>query len=135
MKHVYTTTKNHNERQNKFNALVVQNILFHFSYIQFSNVCATVVRRCLKPEFKADAEKRGESLIKVTKWMEGKPEPSNFFFKYRLVWVVQFPLKTNVHKRKMHLSVWSINILVHVHENVYLQLSKNIAPLFYSCTL
>ena len=45
------------------------------NYIQFSNVCATVVRRCLKPEFKADAEKRGESLIKVTKWMEGKPEP------------------------------------------------------------
>ena len=80
LKHLYTTTKNQNERQNKFNALVVQNILFHFSYIQFSNVCATVVRRCLKPEFKADAEKRGESLIKITKWVEGKPEPSKFFF-------------------------------------------------------
>lgn len=44
-----------------------------FSYIQYSNVCAKVVRRCLKAQFKPDAEKRGESMIRGVKWENGKP--------------------------------------------------------------
>ncbi|XP_076117640.1 ATP synthase F(1) complex subunit epsilon, mitochondrial-like [Mytilus galloprovincialis] len=43
------------------------------NYIQYSSICANAVRRCLKPEFQADAEKRSETLIKTFKWVEGKP--------------------------------------------------------------
>ena len=45
-----------------------------FSYVKYSEVCAKVVRNCLKPEIRGDALKRGEeSIIKVTKWEDGKP--------------------------------------------------------------
>ena len=48
---------------------------FTFSYIKYSEICAKVVRDCLKPEIKADVFKsRGEpTIIKATKWEGGKP--------------------------------------------------------------
>ena len=48
---------------------------FLSSYIKYSEVCAKVVRNCLKPELRADALKsRGDpTIIKATKWEGGKP--------------------------------------------------------------
>uniref|UniRef100_A0A8W8LF60 ATP synthase subunit epsilon, mitochondrial n=1 Tax=Magallana gigas TaxID=29159 RepID=A0A8W8LF60_MAGGI len=43
------------------------------TYIQYSNACARAVRNSLKPELKVDAMKRGNSIIKATRWEEGKP--------------------------------------------------------------
>ncbi|CAH0546517.1 unnamed protein product [Brassicogethes aeneus] len=42
-------------------------------YINYSNIAAKLVRQALKPEFRADAAKRGDSHLKVTKWADGKP--------------------------------------------------------------
>nr|XP_018897558.1 PREDICTED: ATP synthase subunit epsilon, mitochondrial-like isoform X1 [Bemisia tabaci] len=44
------------------------------NYIQYSNIAAKIVRRVLKPEFKADAAKREDSHVKFTAWKDGKPE-------------------------------------------------------------
>lgn len=43
------------------------------SYVQYSNIAARVLRKCLKPELRADAIKREESNVKVTAWKDGKP--------------------------------------------------------------
>ena len=49
--------------------------LFHnSSYIQYSQIAARVVRKSLKPEPRAAADKRGDGLIKMKKWINGKPE-------------------------------------------------------------
>jgi F-type H+-transporting ATPase subunit epsilon len=45
-----------------------------FSYIQYSQIAARVVRSSLKGEEKKLAAKRGEGLIKFKKWANGKPE-------------------------------------------------------------
>merc|ERR1712029_1338351 len=42
------------------------------NYVQYSNIAAKVVRRCLKPEFKADAGKREITSINFAKWEGGK---------------------------------------------------------------
>lgn len=46
--------------------------LFIFSYINFSQICAQVVRRCLKPDLRTQAVVRDETIIKTTKWENGK---------------------------------------------------------------
>ncbi|EFA01307.2 ATP synthase subunit epsilon, mitochondrial [Tribolium castaneum] len=43
------------------------------NYINFSNIAARLLRRALKPEFRAEAAKRDESHIRITKWADGKP--------------------------------------------------------------
>lgn len=45
------------------------------NYIQYSNICAKVVRQALKPNLRADAAKRDISHIKFTHWRDGKPVP------------------------------------------------------------
>merc|ERR1712018_1067453 len=44
------------------------------NYIQFSQVAARVVRKSLKPGPKAEADKRGDGMVKMKKWVGGKPE-------------------------------------------------------------
>ena len=44
-----------------------------FSYVQYSNIAARVVRKCLKPDLKAEAVKREVVSVKFTKWEGGKP--------------------------------------------------------------
>lgn len=46
---------------------------FCFSYINYSNIAARVLRGALKQDLKADALKRSTSNIKFTKWTDGKP--------------------------------------------------------------
>lgn len=47
--------------------------VFHFSYIQYSNICARVVRQALKADIRVEAAKRNESHVKFTPWTDGKP--------------------------------------------------------------
>lgn len=44
-----------------------------FSYVNYSNIAAKVVRRVLKPELQANASKRDETHVKFTPWAKGKP--------------------------------------------------------------
>ncbi|XP_014095625.1 protein stunted [Bactrocera oleae] len=43
------------------------------TYIQYSNVCARVVRQALKTNLRTDAAKRNETHVKFTPWADGKP--------------------------------------------------------------
>ena len=54
-------------------------ILQNFSYIQYSNVAARVVRQALKKELQADAGKRDITGIKFQKWEAGKPVGKYFW--------------------------------------------------------
>ncbi|CAI0442231.1 unnamed protein product [Linum tenue] len=44
------------------------------TYISYSNICANIVRNCLKEPHKSDAIAREKVHFTVTKWSEGKPE-------------------------------------------------------------
>ncbi|XP_067012159.1 protein stunted-like isoform X2 [Anabrus simplex] len=44
------------------------------NYVQYSNIAAKLLRRALKPEFKAEAMKREESHIRFTPWKDGKAQ-------------------------------------------------------------
>ena len=50
------------------------NNLFSYlhSYLNFSTICARLVRRCLKPDLRVEALRREESLMKTVKWEGGK---------------------------------------------------------------
>ncbi|XP_011550861.2 protein stunted isoform X2 [Plutella xylostella] len=43
------------------------------NYINYSSVAAQILRRSLKPEFRADALKRDASHVRITPWADGKP--------------------------------------------------------------
>ncbi|XP_018784132.1 PREDICTED: ATP synthase subunit epsilon, mitochondrial [Bactrocera latifrons] len=43
------------------------------TYIQYSNICARVVRQSLKANLRSDAAKRNETHVKFTPWANGKP--------------------------------------------------------------
>lgn len=48
-------------------------IFIDFSYVNYSNIAAKIVRRVLKPELQASASKRDETHVKFTPWAKGKP--------------------------------------------------------------
>ncbi|CAI9738988.1 protein stunted-like isoform X1 [Octopus vulgaris] len=43
------------------------------NYVQFSSICAKVVRSCLQPAPRAAAEKQSQAFVKATRWEGGKP--------------------------------------------------------------
>jgi F-type H+-transporting ATPase subunit epsilon len=45
----------------------------NFSYINFSNIAAKLLRKALKPELRVEAAKRDVSGIKFNPWADGKP--------------------------------------------------------------
>jgi F-type H+-transporting ATPase subunit epsilon len=45
-----------------------------FSYINYSNIAAKLVRRALKPEFRTEAARRGDSSIRFIPWKDGKAQ-------------------------------------------------------------
>eukprot|EP01135_Chromosphaera_perkinsii_P007023 Nk52_evm2s675 gene=Nk52_evmTU2s675 len=47
------------------------------SYVQYSNACAKIVRRCLKPEYAKEALKREEVSMKFNVWKDGKAAPKS----------------------------------------------------------
>lgn len=51
------------------------------TYITYSNLCANLVRQCLKEPYRSEAINREKVHFSVTKWVDAKPEkPSNFPF-------------------------------------------------------
>ena len=42
------------------------------TYVQYSNVAARVLRNALKPELRAEADKRASAHVKFTAWEGGK---------------------------------------------------------------
>nr|CAD7256936.1 unnamed protein product [Timema shepardi] len=43
-------------------------------YVSYSNIAARLLRKALKPEFRADAAKREDSTIRFTPWKDGKSQ-------------------------------------------------------------
>jgi F-type H+-transporting ATPase subunit epsilon len=43
------------------------------TYIQYSNICARVLREGLKSDLRAEAMKRNDSNVRFTPWANGKP--------------------------------------------------------------
>ena len=71
--------------------------LYCFSYLQFSSVCAKALRRCLKPELRADALRREESIMKITKWRDGKPLKEFSKFSFVFIFYMHDILHMNLH--------------------------------------
>ncbi|CAN8268877.1 unnamed protein product [Cochlearia groenlandica] len=44
------------------------------TYITYSNICANLVRNCLKEPFKGEAIHRENVHFFLTKWSDGKPQ-------------------------------------------------------------
>ncbi|KAF8696863.1 hypothetical protein HU200_036502 [Digitaria exilis] len=44
------------------------------TYIGYSNICAALVRNCLKEPFKSEAASREKVHFSVAKWADGKQE-------------------------------------------------------------
>ncbi|KAI0210802.1 hypothetical protein LSAT2_004442, partial [Lamellibrachia satsuma] len=43
------------------------------SYVRYSQICAKVVRQCLKADLREAAAKRNESVVQSVMWKGGKP--------------------------------------------------------------
>uniref|UniRef100_A0A182WIJ2 ATP synthase F1 subunit epsilon n=1 Tax=Anopheles minimus TaxID=112268 RepID=A0A182WIJ2_9DIPT len=43
------------------------------NYVNYSNIAARLLRKALKPPLRAQAARREDSHIKLTKWQNGKP--------------------------------------------------------------
>lgn len=69
---------------------------FLFSYINYSNIAARVLRQALKAEPKKEALKRDATAIRFTPWLNGKPTS-----KYRTKDLLQILWK------KMEISLWN----------------------------
>ncbi|KAK8673732.1 hypothetical protein V6N13_112047 [Hibiscus sabdariffa] len=44
------------------------------TYITYSNICANLVRNCLKEPYKTEALTREKVHFSISKWTDGKPE-------------------------------------------------------------
>ncbi|CAL5427716.1 unnamed protein product [Camellia sinensis] len=44
------------------------------TYITYSNICANMVRNCLKEPYKSEALAREKVHFSVAKWVDGKPQ-------------------------------------------------------------
>ncbi|CAD5193157.1 unnamed protein product [Musa acuminata subsp. malaccensis] len=44
------------------------------TYITYSNICASLVRGCLKEPYRSEAVSREKVHFIVSKWADGKPE-------------------------------------------------------------
>ncbi|KAK6773335.1 hypothetical protein RDI58_028573 [Solanum bulbocastanum] len=54
------------------------------TYITYSNLCANLVRNCLKEPYKAEALSREKVHYSISKWADGKPQkPNNYSF---IIW-------------------------------------------------
>ncbi|KAL7257861.1 hypothetical protein ACSBR1_004053 [Camellia fascicularis] len=44
------------------------------TYITYTNICANMVRNCLKEPYKSEALAREKVHFSVAKWVDGKPQ-------------------------------------------------------------
>ncbi|MCE3050687.1 hypothetical protein HAX54_047887 [Datura stramonium] len=47
------------------------------TYITYSNLCANLVRNCLKEPYKSEALSREKVHYTISKWVDGKPQKPN----------------------------------------------------------
>lgn len=59
---------------------MLYNLYLCFSYINYSQIAAKLVRQALKSEFRAEALKRDETNIKFTQLKDGKPTSKYIIF-------------------------------------------------------
>ncbi|MBA0771473.1 hypothetical protein Gotri_006983 [Gossypium trilobum] len=50
------------------------------TYITYSNICANLVRNCLKEPYKTEALSREKVHFSISKWTDGKPEKPTYSF-------------------------------------------------------
>lgn len=62
-----------------FRVYIILHACILFSYVNYSNIAAKVLRQSLKSELRDDASRRDQSLIKFTYWTNGEPL-GNFLF-------------------------------------------------------
>ncbi|KAF2541761.1 hypothetical protein F2Q68_00032181 [Brassica cretica] len=55
------------------------------TYITYSNICANLVRKCLKEPYKAESMNREKVHFSLSKWADGKPQKPGFFFFLRIL--------------------------------------------------
>lgn len=57
------------------------------TYITYSNICANLVRNCLKEPYKTEALTREKVHYSVSVWKDGKPEKPGieFFFAFSIL--------------------------------------------------
>lgn len=55
------------------------------TYITYSNICASMVRNCLKEPYKAEAISREKVHFSVSKWADGKPEKPSKLISHSLL--------------------------------------------------
>ncbi|KAH9607081.1 hypothetical protein KSS87_005010 [Heliosperma pusillum] len=51
------------------------------TYISYSNICANLVRNCLKEPFKSEAIAREKVYYSLSKWDSGSPQKPNLVFR------------------------------------------------------
>ena len=62
-----------------------------YSYIEYSRICAKVVRQCYKKPLAAEAEIRSATTFKLNRWTDGKPTRTHniiAFFLYAIIILV-----------------------------------------------
>lgn len=55
------------------------------TYVGYSNLCAKMVRNCLKEPYRSESINREQVHFSISKWADGKPEkPSKFSLLFSL---------------------------------------------------
>lgn len=57
------------------------------TYITYSNLCANLVRNCLKEPYKAEALSRERVHYSISKWADGKPQKPSKHCHLSLFWI------------------------------------------------
>ena len=63
------------------------------TYITYSNICANLVRNCLKEPYKTEALSREKVHFSISKWTDGKPEKPTIRSDSPEEWVVWLVIK------------------------------------------
>ncbi|CAO2175924.1 unnamed protein product, partial [Urochloa humidicola] len=76
--HAAVTTQRERERLNETMSATTAAVPFWraagMTYIGYSNICAALVRNCLKEPYKSEAASREKVHFSVAKWDDGKQE-------------------------------------------------------------
>ncbi|GJN36772.1 hypothetical protein PR202_gb25668 [Eleusine coracana subsp. coracana] len=66
------------------------------TYIGYSNICAALVRNCLKEPFKSEAASREKVHFSVAKWADGKQEKPMLWKLGDLTWFFMLQLSAQM---------------------------------------
>ena len=77
---------------------ILYNLCSHFSYINYSQIAARLVRQALKAELRSDALKRDEINVKFTQWKDGKPISKYITVIFNLFCIIYTERYSNIFK-------------------------------------